>query len=134
MNAYADKGLTLEAFERGDIDAAEFDHGAHVYAAWLFLDSDPVSGAERFVGALKRLTRKLGVPGKYHDTITRFYLAVINERMHGTGDTGWAAFERSNPDLFAAEDNVLFRYYSRERLGSDAARQTFLLPDRVAAA
>ena len=124
-------GVTVEAFEAGDIDAEQFDHEAHVYAAWLFLDAYPIGEAgERFVSALKRLTVKLGVPDKYHDTITRFYLAIIAERRDASPERNWTDFKASNDDLFSGPGNVLSRYYTKERLGSDAARQAFVLPDR----
>ena len=37
------------------------------------------------------------------------------------------AFAASNPDLF--DKSVLSRWYRAERLASDSARRTFLLPD-----
>ena len=39
----------------------------------------------------------------------------------------FAAFQRDNAELF--EKNALTRWYRPERLASDAARRTFLLPD-----
>jgi hypothetical protein len=124
--------VTVAALESGNIDAEAFDHEAHVYAAWLFLDAYPAEVAsERFAAALKRLTEKLGVPGKYHDTVTRFYMALIAERRAASNDLDWSGFRESNRDLFGRSDNVLSRYYSRERLASDEARRAFVLPDRL---
>ncbi len=122
--------LTIEAFERGDIDVEAFDHEAHVFAAWRFVSEMPLPEAiERFSGALKRLTQSLGVPGKYHGTVTWFYMLLIAERQRPNQD--WAAFRKSNADLLARD--LLSRYYTAEVLGSDEARTGFVLPDRIAA-
>ncbi|MDJ0700590.1 MAG: hypothetical protein QNJ07_12100 [Woeseiaceae bacterium] len=124
--------FSLDAFERGTIDAAEFDHEAHIYVAWSYMNRYPVTAAiERFSGALKSLTRQLGVPEKYHETITWFYLLLIAERRGENED--WGAFRRHNNDLFDRSANVLTRYYRPATLQSDRARQSFVLPDAVAA-
>ena len=122
--------LTIEAVERGDIDVESFDHEAHVLAAWRFIAEMPLPEAiERFSGALQRLTTALGVPGKYHGTVTWFYMLLIAERHRPNED--WAEFRRANTDLFAPD--LLSRYYTPECLGSDEARRGFVLPDRIAA-
>lgn len=122
----------IDAIERGDFDVDGFDHEAHVYAAWQFLAQFPRDEAiERFSGALQRVTRRLGVPEKYNETVTWFYMLLIDERRRDGDD--WAVFQCRNPDLFDRSDSILRRYYSAERLRSEAARSKFLLPDRVAA-
>ena len=87
----------------------------------------------RFTGALRRLTAKLGVPDKYHDTISWFYLLLIAERRAATTEDSWFTFRRDNDDLFSRDNNVLEHYYSKELLWSDRARQSFVLPDQRAA-
>jgi len=125
-------GVTVADVERGTIDAERFGHEAHVYAAWLFVNEyGPDVAADRFAKALKRLTTSLGEPGKYHETITRFYMALIAERQGQRPDADWPAFKTANGDLFGRSGNVLSRYYSRERLASDEARRAFVLPDRL---
>ncbi len=122
--------LTIDAVERGDIDVEAFDHEAHVYAAWRFVSEMPLPEAiERFSSALKRLTQNLGVPGKYHGTVTWFYMLLIAERQRPNQD--WADFRKANGDLF--ERDLLTRYYTPEVLRSDEARTGFVLPDRIAA-
>jgi hypothetical protein len=67
--------LTIEQFESGNIDAEMFDHEAHVYVGWLYVQQYELADAiARFDDALRRLTRKLGAPGKYHATITWIFL------------------------------------------------------------
>ena len=72
--------LTIERFENGNVAAEEFDHEAHLYVGWLYVTEFELSDAiARFERALKRLTAKLGVPDKYHATITWLYLMLIAE-------------------------------------------------------
>jgi hypothetical protein len=126
--------LTIDDMEASRIDGGSFDHEAHVYTAWLYLERYPVTEAiERYTSALKRLTLKLGVPGKYHETITWFFMLIIAERRKGKANHDWTAFEADNDDLLRREDNVLSRYYSKETLATDAARRSFVLPDRLVA-
>ncbi len=127
--------VTIGTFEAGQIDADSFDHEAHVYLAWLYLEQLPVLAAlQRYSQGLKRLTEQLGIPGKYHETITCFYLFKIAERREASSGT-WLEFKRCNADLLArGESSVLHHFYSREALESDRARQAFVLPDRVAEA
>lgn len=124
--------LTLARFEASSIDAERFDHEAHIYVGWLYLEACPVTEAiTRFTAALRRLTDRLGVPGKYHDTITWFFMLLIAERRIAGED--WSSFRNNNPDLFDRSDNILSRYYTPATLASDKARESFVLPDALAA-
>jgi len=123
----------VEAFENATIDAAEFDHEAHLLVGWRYLqDLSLLDAINRFSGALKRLTRKLGVASKYHETITWFYLIKIAERCRGKAATDWPAFKSANPDLFARDPSLVRQYYSESLLASEDARHLFVFPDREA--
>jgi len=126
--------LSIDDLEQSRIEGGSFDHEAHVYLAWLYLDRYPVTEAiDRFTSALKRLTAKLGVPGKYHETISWFYMLIIAQRRVGNAGNDWPNFLEKNPDLLSRDANVLNRYYSKETLATDAARRSFVLPDRLVA-
>lgn len=123
--------ITIVDFEAGSIDAESFDHEAHVYVAWLYLEEfDLADAITRFDAALRRLTARLGVPQKYHATITWLFLLLINERRRDGED--WSAFRARNGDLVENSRSTLQRYYSESLLFSDDARQHFVLPDRLA--
>lgn len=133
MSAVSAPHLTIESLENATIDAEAFDHEAHIYLGWLYLEHYALAdGIKRFTNDLRRLTRKLGVPGKYHETISWFYLLLIEERRSVSPANNWFAFRRANDDLFRRDNNILERYYSKELIYSDRARRSFVLPDRLA--
>ncbi len=66
---------SVAEFERGEMDPAEFVHAAHVYVAWQLLDQYTLlESIQRFAAALKRFTKAIGQEGKYHETITWFFV------------------------------------------------------------
>jgi len=131
VSAVLEPRLTIEQFEAGDIDAERFDHEAHVYMAWLYVRAfDLADAVSRFDGTLRRLTARLGVPGKYHATITWLFLLLINERA--SKSESWGDFQSRNLDLVRDSKTTLERHYSEALLFSDAAREHFVLPDRIA--
>jgi len=117
----------LAAFEAGLQDAATFDHAAHVRAAFEMLGRyDFEEALTRYAAGLRRLTARLGAPGRYHTTITVAFLAAVAERRAATGATAWDEFVAAAPELLDAR--YLGRWYPREVLGSEVARRTFVLP------
>lgn len=125
---------TVEEFEAGTIDPDLFDHEAHVYVAWSYVQDYELKDAiVRFCSALRQLTIRLGIESKYHETITWFFIILIAERMSTRRSDDWHSFKCQNPDIFATGPSIVGRYYSRERLDSDLARRQFLLPDRLPA-
>jgi hypothetical protein len=74
------------------------------------------------------MTAKIGKPEAFHQTMTIAFLALIAERVQAGGYSDFAGFAAANPDLMTK--SVLTRWYSPERLSSEAARATFVLPDR----
>jgi hypothetical protein len=123
--------IDIAAFEAGDISADDFTHEAHLFIGWSYLQqTDLQTGILRFTRALKRLTKKLGVPGKYHETISSFFMIILGERQRSSPPGSWPQFKDQNPDLFDGAKDVLSRYYTKGRLESDLAREQFLLPDR----
>ena len=123
---------SLEDFESANIDAGNFDHRAHVYVAWRYLQRFSLLDAVgRYSGALKRLTRKLGVEDKYHETITWFFMILIAEKRAERPAADWQEFSTANQELCNDAGTVLRRFYSEKRLNSPLARQVFLVPDQL---
>lgn len=123
--------LLLE-FERAEIDPDRFDHEAHVRVAWLLLEAcSLLEGISRYSSALRRITKKFGIPRKYHETITWFFMIMIAERRTAFPGADWLQFKAQNPDLVNDAGNLIARYYSSDCLQSEAARKSFVLPDAV---
>lgn len=132
MNDAMRESLTIDAFERHAVDFSQFDHEAHVYIAWLYLQELDVTAAiARMSSTLQSVVEELGVPGKFHATITWFYMLIISERRQFHGCRDWHEFREANRDLLSRDENALWRYYRPETLASDAARRSFVLPDRL---
>lgn len=134
MSAARLPDLSIDALETGSIDPEAFDHEAHIYLGWLYLERFEIPEAiRRFSTALRKLTEELGVPDKYHETITWFYLLLLAERRLSSPSQDWFSFRRENDDLFGRGDrSILFRYYNRATLADPGARRVFVLPDRLA--
>lgn len=118
----------LAALESCTLPASEFTHVAHVRAAYLYLRSGSFAQAiDRTSGSIRRYAASLGVPEKYHETITVAYLALIQERLVERGDGGgWTGFAAAHPDLF--ERDLLLKSYPVRQLESPLARRVFVLP------
>jgi hypothetical protein len=130
MTLTCSESIRIEDFERGDVDPEQFDHEAHIFVAWSYLQKHELQESiARFCKALRNLTKKLGVESKYHETITWFFMILIAERKAASED--WQAFKRRNADLFAKQPSIISAYYSSERLGSLLARTQFVMPDRL---
>jgi hypothetical protein len=116
MNAQLKPAVSIETLENATVDPDSFNHEAHVYAAWLFLDRWPLHVAtSRFCDAIRRLTTKLG-----------------NERRMSDSGSSWLQFRSQNSDLIDDAGKMLRRYYSKDLLDSELARQHFLLPNNLA--
>ena len=91
---------------------------------------DFAEAAHRYSCALRAMAAKAGRPEAFHQTVTIAFLALIGERLQSVAAAAdFAAFAQANPDLM--DKSALTRWYRPERLMLDAARRTFLLPDRA---
>lgn len=119
----------LAAFEDGTLPQEDFPHRAHVRLAWLYLGRHDFEGAsQRVVDGIKRFAALHGAAGLYHETITRAWLRLIADGRRRTPAATFAGFLDASPQL--AVKDALAPYYSPETLLSDAARATFVAPDR----
>jgi hypothetical protein len=122
-------GIELLRFIRGEIDPRAFPHAEHVRMGFEMLRRHNFTeSCLHYCAALRELTARLGKPEGFHQTMTIAFLAIIAERLEVGRQTEFAAFAAANPDLMTK--SVLARWYTPERLASEAARATFLLPDR----
>jgi len=121
----------LRALESCDLPEKEFDHAAHVRAAYLYLQSkDFATALYRVRRSIRTYAAHLGNVNLYHETITVAYVALIQQHICERGNGGgWAAFAQDDPDLL--NKNLLRAFYPAEQLNSAVAREIFLLPRAV---
>ena len=118
----------LERFVRGELDAADFPHREHVRMAFEMLRRhDFAESVLHYSRALRAMASRAGKPQAFHQTITVAFLSMISERVETRPVADFSAFARDNPDLF--DKAALARCYRPERLATELARRTFLLPD-----
>lgn len=120
--------LTLvERLERCLLAKDEFHHRDHLAVAVVYLyASDLETSMERMRSSLKRFAAHHGVSGLYHETLTRFWLLQVEQRLDRRKcleDSVHTAQEH------LSDKNLAFEYYSRERIESKEARETWLKPD-----
>lgn len=120
----------LSAFENCSLDPKQFDHKNHLRLGWLYLQDFPSALAiEKFTTGLRRYTHRVGAAAKYNETISWFYMLAIAERRIRQPSSSFDGFLARNPDLLAQGAPLLKQAYKPETLGSELAREVFLLPD-----
>ena len=118
----------LERFVRGEIAATSFPHREHVRMAFEMLRRhDFAETVLQFSRALRAMAQQAGKPQAFHQTLTIAFLSLIAERLEEGSWEDFAAFARDNPELL--DKGALARWYRPERLASERARRTFVLPE-----
>ena len=117
-----------EAFETGNLLPDEFDHRAHLRAAWCLLHRRPFREAcIALRDGVRDIARRAGRPGLYHETITVAFMSIVAQRVASRPGLAWDDFIAAWPDLM--DRALLSRWYGRETLESALARAIFVLPD-----
>jgi hypothetical protein len=105
----------------------DFHHRDHLTVAVVYLYSaDLETAMNRMRASLKRFAAHHGVTGLYQETLTRFWLQQVEQRLDRReclSESVRKAREQLN------DKNLAFDYYSRERIESQEAKETWLEPD-----
>jgi hypothetical protein len=118
----------LQRFSRGECDLTNFPHREHVRMAFEMLRRHSFPETVLFYSrALRTMAERAGKPRAYHETVTIAFLSLISERMHSGHHLDFESFERMHTDLF--NKTLLQSWYRPDRLATDLAKRTFLLPD-----
>ncbi|KUM04808.1 hypothetical protein KIF53_18855 [Chromobacterium subtsugae] len=123
----------LRQLESHSLPASDFNHQAHLYAAWGYRREYPApEAAARCAHALSRFAMANGAATKYNHTLTMALLAIAYSRIESSPALGgdWPAFLDCCSDLAQDARAVLEQYYSAERLMADSARKAFVKPDK----
>jgi hypothetical protein len=117
----------LERFMRGEQDAAAFPHREHVRMAFEMLRRyDFAETVFLYSRTLRTMAGKAGKPQAFHQTLTIAFLSLIAERIDSGGYADFDSFARAHADLL--DKSAVARCYSAERLATETARRTFILP------
>ncbi|WP_147448676.1 hypothetical protein [Corallococcus terminator] len=116
----------LERFSRGEL--SEFPHLDHVRVVYLHTRAtDRDTAVELTRTGLRLLTHRLGVPEKFHETVTVAWARLVGERAAVEPCRDFTSFLEHHP-RFRRKD-LLGDYYSGEVLFSAEARARFVEPD-----
>lgn len=119
----------VERFERCDFALPEFTHARHLtVACWYLCTLSPEEAMEQMRRGLQAFIAHHGKQG-YHETITRFWMEIL------AGDLGRCPHDATLTEKINAalqrysNKDVLYSFYSRDRVMSDEARAGWVEPD-----
>ena len=122
----------LHAFTTATLANEQFHHRDHLRMTWLMLRRLGLeAGTEAIVSGIQHFAGAHGHAPKYHETMTRFWIWLVDHAMRARPEI--SSFE----DFLSAFPMVLdkalpFRHWSHERLMSPAARAAWVDPDLLA--
>jgi hypothetical protein len=126
--AMIDSCSDLERFMRGELNPAALPHREHVRMGFEMLRRhDFAETVFHFSSTLRTMAARVGKPQAFHQTVTIAFLSLIAERIDSSDYADFDSFARANADLL--DKSALSRWYPSERLATDAARRTFILPE-----
>lgn len=116
-----------------ELPPAEMTHRKHVaMSAWWFLRLPAPQAAARIYDQLQRYVEWHRIE-IYNETMTRFWIKLIGKTVAGLDAARLAsapAYAVVNDVMTRLGDSrIVFTYYTRERLQTDAARHQWVEPD-----
>jgi hypothetical protein len=117
----------VKGFEAGSL--ADFPHDEHVRLTILYLARHGrAETLRRLSEGLRRFATAKGHPEKFHVTMTRAWIDLIDAaRFANPGVEDPAGLVAACPELL--DRNALLRFYSRDRLESAEARERWIPPN-----
>jgi transposase len=117
----------VDRLERCLLGKEEFHHRDHLAVAVVYLYASNLETAmDRMRASLKRFAAHHSVTGLYHETLTRFWLLQVERHLDRSAclsESVRKVREQLN------DKNLVFNYYSRERIESKEAREKWIEPD-----
>jgi hypothetical protein len=107
----------------------EFGHDKHLaVAAWYLASLGPQEALDRMRASLLRFTKHHGKTG-YHETITRFWLELVEQFLRAEAGADPLADKVNRLLCRYSDKNIVFAYYSRQLVMSEEARREWVSPD-----
>ena len=118
----------VAAFHAHQVSNQGFHHRDHLRLAWVQIHK---LGLERASVAVTRGIRQFaahhGSAERYNDTMTRFWLRVVNLGISRHPELTFDELLAAEPHLL--DKSLPFRHWSRERMNRDDAKQQWVEPD-----
>src|SRR2546427_7228092 len=120
----------VRGFESCTTPESAFPHQSHLIVATWYLSNATVPEAlQKMRASILKFLNHYGIEGKYNETITLFWLIVVERFLRGLR-ADLPLLERTNAVLDALSDpRLMFEYYSEELLWSDEAMRMWVNPD-----
>jgi hypothetical protein len=123
----------VRGFEDCTTPDSEFNHHSHLIVAFSYLHLSRLTvtqAAERMRAGLYRFLDHHGHDRqKYNETITLFWIKLVRSFLDPT-DTSRRVADIANELIEACSNSqLIYSYYSKERLLSDEARKEWIEPD-----
>lgn len=122
----------VEAFECGTISRENWGHAEHLIVASFYLSKNDFDAAHEKMRAgifnlLKAFKVDLSKEMPYHETLTTFWLRTVDELRKSKTDL--SEFEICDRLTKSFDKNYPLKFYSRDLLFSDKAREKFVDAD-----
>lgn len=122
----------VESFERGTISREDWGHAEHLIVASFYLSKNDFDAAydkmrDGIFNLLKAFKVDLSKEMPYHETLTTFWMRTVEDFRKTK--IGYSEFEICDELTKSFDKNYPLKFYSRERLFSDAARAEFIEGD-----
>jgi hypothetical protein len=120
----------VRGFESCSTGKSEFTHISHLtVAAWYLRRLSLEQATEQMRASLFRFIDHYGIEGKYHETLTVFWMRVVQKRLDELDPT-LSLLEVANAVIEPfSNSHLVFDYYSQALLWSAEARRTWMQPD-----
>jgi hypothetical protein len=119
----------LAAFHDGSLAGSEFKHRGHLRLAWLVLNRHSSEEAARILSReIQRFATSHGEPGRYHETLTRFWVHLVSHAMSEAPHVrGIDELVDRFPILL--EKDLPYRHWTHTTFDSQDARAGWVSPD-----
>ncbi|MGI8734722.1 MAG: hypothetical protein ACR2LM_15620 [Pyrinomonadaceae bacterium] len=119
----------VRGFESCTTGKDDFTHRDHLAAAVWYLRLDQARASDLMRASLHRFLDHYGCRENYHETLTLFWIQLV-QRALTEMTPGSSLLQATNAVVTRLGDSRLaFEYYSKELVGSEAAKKGWVEPD-----
>jgi hypothetical protein len=116
-------------FESCTTGKDDFSHRDHLAMAVWYLRSDQDTAAERMRASLHNFLDKHNCRENYHETLTLFWIRLVRRELESLSPEPSLLDATNAVVTRLGHSRVAFEYYSKELVGSEAAKKGWVEPD-----